>query len=106
MGFGKKQGSKWAPDGVSVRVGVPGEHVRQVLRGMGSGGQITVFSFSSFSLSSGLCSCLSSALGGFSPGLGFWGPLLLSSILFCVCSVPPAVPPTDVMLMLHFSIFT
>ena len=51
MGFGKKQGSKWVPDGVSVRVGVPGEHVRQVLRGMGSGGQITVFSFSSFSFS-------------------------------------------------------
>ena len=46
MGFGKKQGSKWAPEGVSVRVGVPGEHVRQVLWGMGSGGQITVFYFS------------------------------------------------------------
>ena len=82
MGFANKQGSTWVPEGVSVRVGVPGEHARQVLRGMGSGGQTTVY-FSSFCFRSGLCSCLSAALGGFAPGLGFWGP----SCSTPVCSV-------------------
>lgn len=106
VGFGKKQSSKWAPEGVSVRVGGYQEHMRQVLRGMGE--WRADYSLLLFLFPSALTLLLFvSCLGRLFPWSRLLGapPALLQHSVY-VCNVHPGVPPTDLTLMLHFSIFT